>query len=162
MFPEKQKFQQGRGVGLSNPKILVLLLFQKYYFIIFRHSWTGITNISRKERWILCHTHTYTRLDTHTHTYTHTHTHTHTHAHTHFSILWSAPSTVHIWISFPSGFVMFVMLCTISTSIIIIISFSYLNDLLVFSGYFSFWFLIGNIRPNKCTILGKYCRCCNG
>ena len=70
---QSTKFQQGRGVSLSNPKILVLLLFQKYYFIIFRHSWTGMINISRKEIWILWHKHT------HTHTHTNTHTHTHTH-----------------------------------------------------------------------------------
>ena len=49
---------------------------------------------------------------THKHTYAHTNTHTHTHTHTHFrffSRLWGAPSTVHVWISFPPGFVMFIV-----------------------------------------------------
>ena len=101
MFPKKQKFQQGRRVGLSNPKILVLLLFQKYYFTFFRDSWTGMTDNSGQERWILSHTHTNTH--THTQTHTHTNTHTHTHRHIHFCRLWSAPSTFHIWVSFPSG-----------------------------------------------------------
>ena len=143
MFPKKQKFQQGRGVGLSNPKILVLLLFQKYYFTFFRDSWTGMTDNSGQERWIISHTHK------------HTHTHTQRERDTHISVDYGAHPPLFISEFHSHQAVAFVvMLCAISASITII-NFSYLKDLLVFSGYFPFWFLIGNIWSNKSTILGK-------
>ena len=57
-----------------------------------------------------------------TQTHTHTYTHTHTDLHTQFRFscrLWGAPSTVHVWIWFPSCFVMsVVMSCTINISVI--------------------------------------------
>ena len=143
MFPKKQKFQQGRRVGLSNPKILVLLLFQKYYFTFFRDSWTGMTDNSGQERWILSHTHT------------NTHTHTHTHTDTYISVDYGPHPPLFISEFHSHQAVAFVVtLCAINASITII-NFSYLKDLLVFSGYFPFWFLIVNIWSNKSTILGK-------
>ena len=56
--------------------------------------------------------------------HTHTHTCTHTHSHTQvrfFCRLRSALPTVHVWIWFLPGFVMFVVLCTPSTGILFLI-----------------------------------------
>ena len=90
---------------------LTVLLFLKIYFQR-QLNWNDRYFRIRKRN-LLAHTHT------HTHTHKLTRGHTHTNIHTQFRFFLSivgALSIDHLWIWFPPGFVVsIVMLCTLST-----------------------------------------------